>query len=364
MVWRLLAVAGVFLICLCVLPGAAPLALADPDPPDATKHDDPPPAKPDGEAATPDASDAQDAPAPLGEPVSGQLRRHNSVEYTVAGVANRALHMDIVLPPEPAATKTDDHTDNGDKQAAPADGPYPTLLLFHGGSFMAGDPGVMRDLAERIARYGFVCASVEYRLVPYQLPDMVNDAKTAVRFLRGNAARYHVDPLNIGAVGHSAGGSLSLMLAVTGNEPAREKTGGYREQSSVVQAGISLAGVSDFGRDVPEQLKQLDQRLPARDFLCGDDGVEKASPARLIQAGDAPLLLIHGTADNVVPPAQSEMVEAACKKAGVPCRYVKGEGWGHNFIFRGESRDRTVEEIVRFLRKHLTFTEDEAEGDF
>jgi len=117
-----------------------------------------------------------------------------NVEYSRVG---GALQMDIVRP----------------RDTAPQ---HPTVVAIHGGGFRAGKRESYLPLCIKLAQRGYTCATVTYRLSPRnQFPAPVEDVKAAVRFLRANAAKYAVDPNNIGTTGGSAGGHLALFLGLT-----------------------------------------------------------------------------------------------------------------------------------------------------
>jgi len=95
--------------------------------------------------------------------------------------------------------------------------PYPAVVVFHAGAWKEGSKEENRRLLFDLARHGYVGVSPDYRLCPQSVfPAQIDDAKSAVRFLRANAASLKVDPNRIGAMGFSAGGYLALMLGLTG----------------------------------------------------------------------------------------------------------------------------------------------------
>src|SRR3954462_8697541 len=94
----------------------------------------------------------------------------------------------------------------------------PAVICIHGGGFRAGNRTRWDALCKELARRGYVAVTMQYRLSPkYQFPAAVHDAKSAVRWVRLNATKYHIDPNRIGAIGDSAGGHLVQFLAVTGD---------------------------------------------------------------------------------------------------------------------------------------------------
>src|SRR3954447_25998633 len=83
----------------------------------------------------------------------------------------------------------------------------PAIVCIHGGGFRAGERAGWNDRCKKLAERGYVAVTVTYRLAPqYQFPAAVQDVKAAVRWLRANAGKYHIDPDRIGTVGDSAGG--------------------------------------------------------------------------------------------------------------------------------------------------------------
>src|SRR5206468_9318320 len=105
------------------------------------------------------------------------------------------------------------------------------------------------NLCIRLAQKGYVAVTVTYRLAPkYQFPAAVHDTKAAVRWVRANAAKYHVDPDRIGVTGGSAGGHLAQFLGVTANVPEFEGDANNPGVSSRVSCVVNVYGPSDFTR--------------------------------------------------------------------------------------------------------------------
>src|SRR5438477_6954692 len=149
----------------------------------------------------------------------------------------------------------------------------PAIVWAHGGSFSGGDktsPELV-DESNTFTKEGYVNASINYRLEPggcsaggptpeciQAILEATQDAETAVSWLRTNAASYGIDPSRIAIGGTSAGAIMALQVGyATAETPA-----------SAVRAAVSLSGANLFST---------------------------------IGAGDAPALLLHGTADTVVP---------------------------------------------------------------
>mmetsp|Transcript_69696 Transcript_69696/g.167303 ORF Transcript_69696/g.167303 Transcript_69696/m.167303 type:complete len:384 (+) Transcript_69696:97-1248(+) len=182
----------------------------------------------------------------------------------------------------------------------------PAILLIHGGSFTSGNkssdgvPALARSLAAR----GFVAVSIDYRLLPKELvlldlthagPKLATtDARAAVRFLRKQAKLWRIDPTRIAVGGDSAGAIASLYYAVI--PPAASSAGlsnaGF---SSGISGVISISGAAKaqaFCSRIDENL------LPHRCLLKSPPGVDDTQK---LVAGDVPILLLHGTADTIIP---------------------------------------------------------------
>lgn len=100
--------------------------------------------------------------------------------------------------------------------------PKPAVLVIHGGAWVSGKRQDMATMCEALAQEGFLAATVSYRLAPkHKWPTMVEDVRTAVRYLRSRAAELKIDPNRLGAAGASAGGHLALLLGAS-DSPTRD----------------------------------------------------------------------------------------------------------------------------------------------
>lgn len=240
--------------------------------------------------------------------------------------------------------------------AAPGEGtgPFPAVVCIHGGGWVGGDRGQMRQTIEVLARRGYVAVAPDYRLAPHhRFPAQVEDCKAAVRWLRANAATYGVDPNRIGAVGLSAGGHLACLLGLTDRVAELEGTGGNPRQSSKVQAVVSFFGPTDLTARVwsPEALTR--NVIP----LLGGSADEmpqtyrQASPLLYPAAGAQPFLFLHGSADREVPPRQAHDLAAKIRAAGGSASVFVLEGEGHGW--RGLSLRRSIDQMLTFFDKTL-----------
>lgn len=233
------------------------------------------------------------------------------------------------------------------------DGPFPGLLIIHGGGWRAGDKSQMRPLLAEAARRGYVAISPQYRFAPDSpFPAQVLDVKAAVRWLRQHAEDYHLDPKRLGAMGFSAGGHLSLMLGVTDKDDGLEGDPSDDAPDTRIQAVVNYFGPTDLGADnIPDQVKPL-----VRDLLGGDpsdkpEQTKKASPLSFVTDDDPPILTFQGTRDALVPYDQALKLADAMTDKGVPGRVELLIGGGHGF--GRPEMENTLQQAMQFLDRYL-----------
>ena len=240
--------------------------------------------------------------------------------------------------------------------AMPADGagPFPAVVCVHGGGWVGGDRKQMAQTIRTLARRGYVAVSPDYRLAPHDpFPAAVEDCKAAVRWLRANAARYNIDPDHIGVVGFASGGHLACMLAVTDKTDGLEGTGGNPDQSSRVQAAASFFGPTDLtAKDWGKDVATLNL-IPLLGGTAEErpEAYRKASPLTYAGKESAPLLLVHGAEDKMVPVGQSRRLYDKIAAAGGSATLIVVEGEGHGF--RPEKLRECLAQMITFFDKQL-----------
>lgn len=244
-----------------------------------------------------------------------------------AEVGGRALRLDLYLP-------------------ADGVGPRPVLVWIHGGGWSGGSRFPAPSFATQLRNRGLAVASVSYRLTsqagqwgdqPVVFPAQIHDVKAAIRWLRAHATQYQIDPNRVGVWGSSAGGHLAALVGTSGNDPELDGTvGSNLTESSAVQVAVDYYGPIDLlqmnpdvttppgsvfdhdaatspdsrliGFDQPgEGLGVLRANLnnPSAPFPQMALRVTHANPQTWVDADDPPFMLVHGTADQSVPFAQS-----------------------------------------------------------
>jgi acetyl esterase/lipase len=268
--------------------------------------------------------------------------------------AGRAHAEDVIFEKGIEYSNPDDQHLQLDMARPAGEGPYPAIVCIHGGGFRAGTREGYDGLIQTLAQRGYVAVTITYRLAPkYQFPAAIYDCKSAVRWLRANAARYHVDPSRIGAMGGSAGGHLALFLGVTGDVKPFEGDGGSAEQSSRVQSVVSYFGPSDFTKSYGHSVDAAEV-LPL--FLGGNlQQAERkhieASPLYWITPSAAPTLCIHGTKDPYVAYDQAIWMVDRLRAASVEAELMTISGAGHGFS--GDDAKRADEAMVAFFDRQF-----------
>jgi acetyl esterase/lipase len=193
--------------------------------------------------------------------------------------------------------------------------------------------------------------SINYKLRRMQgqvtWPQSVYDAKAAVRYLRQEAAALGVDPERIGVIGCSAGGNLAMMLATTGPADGFDAVKGepYQDISARVTCAIDFYGAVDL-------MNYHDMKMFAKTRAEAPELYKKGSPITYLDAKDAPMLLVHGTADPTVPLSQSETFLKIAKEKSAPCALEVIPDAPHTFDLQPKQRDlRPL--VTGFFDQHL-----------
>jgi acetyl esterase/lipase len=240
----------------------------------------------------------------------------------------------------------------------PAHPSGPLLVWIHGGGWREGTKSGPPGLA--LVAKGFTVASVEYRFSQDAIfPAQIEDCKAAIRWLRAHAAEYGYDPQRIGAWGASAGGHLVALLGVTGQVKDFD-VGENLDQSSAVQCVIDWFGPADFPAYDPNlaepSIRRENPDSVLAKLLGGPisqklDLAKRASPVTWVTKDAAPMLIMQGTKDPLVPLEQSQRLYDKLKAAGADATLEVIEGAGHGGPeFTSPER---IKLMMNFVTKHL-----------
>ena len=246
----------------------------------------------------------------------------------------------------------------------------PAVIFVTGGSFISANRARMPQLRMFLAENNFVVGSINYRTAPNsKFPAPIEDLKSAIRFLKASAQNFNVDAEKVFVIGDSAGGYLTAFAAVTNGDKIFN-VGANLNYSSKILAAVDLYGISDLARiaeNFPENI-QAAYNMPgamASIFVNGipvftgtgggilenPEMAARANPINYITKNSAPMLLMHGTADNIVSPAQTDLIFQVLRNVGVEAeRYIvpnanhSDDYWAQEEIFRV---------ILDFLKKYI-----------
>jgi acetyl esterase/lipase len=235
-----------------------------------------------------------------------------------------------------------------------SDGPFPAVVLIHGGAWREGKRSDLGGTIEVLARFGYVAVTVEYRLVPATaFPGQIEDCKAAVRWLRASAKTYKIDADHIGAVGFSAGGHLACLLGTTTKDDDLEGKSGNADQSSRVQAVVSFFGPTDLTtKNWSEELEsKILVPFVGGTFMDKPELYKKVSPISYVRKDAAPHLFFHGTEDKLVGVRHSRIMAEKLQKVGVSAKVIELEGEGHGW--KGEKLRQSFDQMQQFLDEQL-----------
>ena len=245
-------------------------------------------------------------------------------------------------------------------------GPFPVVVLIHGGAFMMGDKSGEASNAAALVANGIAAVSINYRLSgEAKFPAQIEDCKAAVRFMRANATKYNLNPDKIGSWGASAGGNLSSLLGTSSGVAELEG-------ASLGNSGFSskvIASVDWFG---PINFLTMDTEASALGFTLSTNSstspesklmgaavqtipaqVAKANPATYITADDAAFFIQVGSLDRNIPYTQSLNFYNALKgvKGSTDVSYELLDGAGHGGSQFSSSTN--MAKVMAFFTKYL-----------
>ena len=230
----------------------------------------------------------------------------------------------------------------------------PAAIIVHGGGWVRGDRRVeVEPLFEPLTRAGLAWFSISYRLATNitQFGLGVEDVEAAVRFIRTHASEYHIDPDRLALIGESAGGQLAAMAAL--QLPAKENVKALVGLYTPTDL-VSLLKNSNY---VPAQIRNSVEGSPWESLILA--GLTRLSPVDNVKRDMPPFLLIHGTADPLVPFEQSTTMCKRMREAGASCEVYAVDGAGHGIRW-WESYSRFAgykQKMVEWLQQRLNTDE-------
>ena len=193
-------------------------------------------------------------------------------------------------------------------------------------------------------------ASLNYRWVQdSSFPAQIEDSNAAIAWLRDHASKYHLNPDEIGIIGHSAGAHLCALIAATGDGTTFKKP-------QKVQAVVCQSGPFDLDRERGQWPKgsflwnERDPMFPFFPTKTYDSAFARyASPQSYIHSGMPPILIVHGDKDTLIPLAQAQIFADGLKTAGINATLCVTAGRGHGDVMD----DAAKAEVIAFFEKNL-----------
>ncbi|WKG03812.1 alpha/beta hydrolase [Mycolicibacterium sp. HK-90] len=215
--------------------------------------------------------------------------------------------------------------------------PAPVLLFVPGGAWVHGGRILQGyALLSHLARQGWVCLSIDYRVAPHhRWPRHLTDVKAAIAWARANVDKFGGDRNFVAIAGCSAGGHLAALAGLTPNHP--DLQGDLPDNADTsVDAVIGIYGRYDWeDRSTEERVRFvefLERIVVGRKIDRHPEIYRQASPIAQIHPDAPPFLVIHGTGDSVIPVAQARsFVDRLKAVSRSVVGYIELPGAGHAF---------------------------------
>lgn len=302
-------------------------------------------------------------PSPASKYLTAGAILHQNIPYKTS--QGKVLNLDIYAPP------------CGDAVL------FPAVVFVHGGAWTRGDRSSILHyhrpfILNKLLQEGYVVFSIDYSLINAEnihFPAPITDCKDAVRWIRKNAADYHIDSSRIGVWGVSAGAHLAMLAAYSG-EDQFEGTEGLRGFSAEVTFVINHFGPTDLNkllrpnlhRSAETMLHYLSRQtsLSRKETLKAMTGLDvhrekqevierctRYSPVSYVKGTSTPTLILHGTRDETVPLRQSKDLVLLLNKHGVKHQLMVCAGLNHGFKNADEATMlHHAGSILAFIKSH------------
>jgi len=241
--------------------------------------------------------------------------------------------------------------------------PVPAVLLIHGGGWKIGDKADKREqnIGSTLASNGYAVFSINYILQKPAIkdeqgkvitpaskvwPQNFYECKTALRYMKKEAATYGIDSSKIAVMGGSAGGHLAMLVGATQHVEDLNSGGLYTEQNNDIRCIINLYGIHD--------LRKFKGNSP---FFGAtkeetEENLTKASPKTYFGKDTQPILILHGNADKIVGIEMAYDLVKILQEKEIPHKFVEVPGAPHTFHLQPKEMDlRPI--VLEFLRENL-----------
>lgn len=248
---------------------------------------------------------------------------------------------------------------------------HKVIVLIYGSAWFSNNAkaSAFQSYGKQLLDGGFAVVSINHRAsTEAKFPAQINDVKAAVRYVRGNAAKYGFDTSFVGITGFSSGGHLSSLAGTTNGVKTKKfgkvkidiegSLGAYTKESSRVDAVVDFFGPIDVSRMERCETYKDDKSPEAVLLGCSPsknpDLSKSLNPMSYIDKNDPKFLVIHGDADPVVPYCQSEFFAKALSDKGVLEDFITVPNGNHGPV---TFNDYTFQRMVNFFQKQAGMPE-------
>ncbi len=232
------------------------------------------------------------------------------------------------------------------------EGPFPGVVVVHGGAWFMGTRAQLSGAAQLLAKNGITAVAISYRLAPrHKFPAQIEDCKSAVRWMREKASELKIDPTRLGGFGYSAGAQLVTLLGTTDEDDGLEGIDDPKRVPSTRLQAVAAGGVPCDFRVLPPDSRRLAFWLGGTRSEVAEQ-YRLASPRAFVTADDPPMFFFHAENDRLVPMESPEAMCDSLAEVGIPNELYVVPRLGHNFA----AMDRTA------LNKSVDFLVDQLVG--
>lgn len=224
------------------------------------------------------------------------------------------------------------------------------LFMVSGGWYSRWtEPQSMLGWFNPLLEEGFTVFCVRHGSSPkFKIPEVVEDVRRSVRFIRQHAQEYGVNPNQLGVWGGSAGGHLSLILGTTSDQGDPDTKDPVLKNSNRIAAVAAYYPPTDI-REFVDDKSPYYHRFPALQFEA--DLADDFSPLLHVTPDDPPTLLIHGDQDKLVPISHSNNIMKKFEEQKVPAELIVIKDAAHGF--KGDDQNRASQAVVDWFKKYL-----------
>jgi len=225
----------------------------------------------------------------------------------------------------------------------------PGVIMIHGGGWKSGNKNQMKVLAQEITSKGYSCFAIEYRLsLEAKYPQAIYDVKNAIKFIKDNAKRFHVDPDKIAVLGCSSGGQMAALIGTTNGDLVFEEAKYKSKSSSKVQAIIDIDGILAFKHPESEEGEMAAFWLNGT-YEENPENWKQASALSHVDKNTPPTLFINSSFDRFHA-GRDDMI-AILNQNKIYNEVKTIHNSPHSFWFFQPWLDETVEYTTQFLNR-------------